>query len=108
MTRLPIPGADPDTWGNILNDFLNAAHNADGTLKASAVSGGSNGQALTKNGGNLQWTAVPVVVLYDTNSSAYPPRPNGVPAGYVTYRGPVAPNDAQRPDAWEDTSGIWP
>lgn len=33
MTRLPTPGGDAGTWGNVLNDFLNTAHNSDGTLK---------------------------------------------------------------------------
>jgi hypothetical protein len=35
MTRLPTPGSDNGTWGNVLNDFLSVEHNADGTLKAS-------------------------------------------------------------------------
>ena len=35
MARLPVPGSDNNTWGNILNDFLGVEHNADGTLKAS-------------------------------------------------------------------------
>jgi hypothetical protein len=39
MPRLPIPGADSGTWGQILNDFLAVAHEADGTLKAGAVPG---------------------------------------------------------------------
>jgi hypothetical protein len=34
VSRLPIPGGDNDHWGNILNDFLSIAHNADGGLKA--------------------------------------------------------------------------
>lgn len=38
MSRLPIPGSDKGTWGNVLNDFLAQSHNADGTLKPSAVS----------------------------------------------------------------------
>ncbi|HSX07456.1 MAG TPA: hypothetical protein VLG11_01030 [Candidatus Saccharimonadales bacterium] len=111
MTRLPQPGGDPGNWGAILNDFLSQAHNSDGTLKASAVSGGSTGQVLTKDPsgtGGLTWTTMPVVLLYDANAGAYPPRPTGVPAGFVTYKGPVAPTDALRPDTWEDTSGIWP
>lgn len=111
MSRLPTPGGDNGTWGAVLNDYLSVSHNTDGTLKASAVSGGSNGQALVKDSssaGGLKWLAVPVVVLYNTTSSSYPARPAGVPAGYVTYKGPVAPTDAQRPDTWEDTSGIWP
>lgn len=33
MTRLPIPGQDNGTWGEILNDFLSQAHNGDGSLK---------------------------------------------------------------------------
>jgi hypothetical protein len=32
--RLPIPGSDGGTWGDILNEFLNVEHNADGTLKS--------------------------------------------------------------------------
>ncbi len=38
MTRLPQPGSDTGTWGSILNDFLNASHNTDGSLKPAAVS----------------------------------------------------------------------
>lgn len=34
MARLPQPGGDTDTWGNVLNDFLSVEHNSDGTLKA--------------------------------------------------------------------------
>lgn len=40
MSRLPIPGADDGTWGDILNDYLDQSHSADGTLKASTVSNG--------------------------------------------------------------------
>ncbi len=35
MSRLPIPGSDNGTWGDVLNDFLGVEHNTDGTLKAS-------------------------------------------------------------------------
>ena len=37
MARLPQPGSDDGTWGNILNDFLGVEHNADGTLKSSGT-----------------------------------------------------------------------
>ena len=33
MTRLPTPGGDDNTWGNILNDFLSVEHATDGSLK---------------------------------------------------------------------------
>ncbi|MDB5185269.1 MAG: hypothetical protein JWN38_1077 [Candidatus Saccharibacteria bacterium] len=41
-TRLPTPGADDGTWGDILNDFLSQAHNLDGSLKALTQSQISN------------------------------------------------------------------
>jgi len=33
MVRLPVPGSDSGTWGEILNEFLEVAHNADGSVK---------------------------------------------------------------------------
>jgi parallel beta-helix repeat protein len=33
MSRLPIPGADVNVWGDVLNDFLRVEHDGDGTLK---------------------------------------------------------------------------
>lgn len=38
MARLPKPGGDNNTWGNVLNDFLEESHNSDGTLKTTALS----------------------------------------------------------------------
>ena len=37
MARLPIPGSDHGSWGDILNDFLLVEHNADGTLQESGT-----------------------------------------------------------------------
>ena len=37
MARLPVPGADDGTWGGVLNEFLAARHNNDGSLKPSAL-----------------------------------------------------------------------
>ena len=37
MTRLPVPGSDEGSWGQILNDFLVAAHNSDGSIKNGVV-----------------------------------------------------------------------
>src|SRR5450759_3092467 len=34
MSRLPIPGSDKGTWGEILNNYLSQSHNSDGSLKA--------------------------------------------------------------------------
>jgi len=35
--RLPNPGSDDGTWGDILNSFLEVGHNSDGTLRTSAM-----------------------------------------------------------------------
>jgi hypothetical protein len=37
MVRLPIPGSDDGTWGDMLNTFLDVSHNNDGGLLPSAV-----------------------------------------------------------------------
>lgn len=37
MARLPIPGADEGSWGQILNDFLSTAHQSDGALKSNII-----------------------------------------------------------------------
>jgi hypothetical protein len=37
MARLPIPGADSNAWGQLLNDFLAVQHNTDGSLKSGVV-----------------------------------------------------------------------
>jgi hypothetical protein len=39
MARLPIPGQDDGTWGDLLNEFLGVEHNPDGTLKSSGSLG---------------------------------------------------------------------
>ncbi len=41
MARLPIPGADNGTWGQILNEFMEVEHNPDGTLKKASLISGS-------------------------------------------------------------------
>lgn len=43
MSRLPTPGGDDGTWGNVLNDFLNQEHNADGTQKTLPIAKGGTG-----------------------------------------------------------------
>ncbi len=37
MARLPVPGSDTGQWGDILNTFLDVAHNSDGSLDPTAV-----------------------------------------------------------------------
>lgn len=35
--RLPTPGGDDGTWGDVLNNFLDVSHNPDGTLSSATV-----------------------------------------------------------------------
>lgn len=68
MARLPIPGADRNQWGEILNDFLRQVHDEDGTLKTNTVSAGAlhasagaAGQVLTLDTsapGGFSWQTV--------------------------------------------------
>lgn len=72
MPRLPQPGSDEGTWGEILNDYLTVAHATDGTLRPgivtpSALAAGSvtssklaasapaSGQVLSYGGTSLEW-----------------------------------------------------
>jgi hypothetical protein len=41
VARLPVTGSDSGTWGDLLNEFLEVAHNGDGTLKGSAAATGA-------------------------------------------------------------------
>lgn len=56
MARLPIPGQDDGTWGDVLNDFLTQAHTTDGALKPDAV-----------DGSNLQNSSVSTSILQDNS-----------------------------------------
>jgi len=65
MSRLPIPGQDDGTWGNILNDFLSQSIDLDGTLKPSAIAAGApaipdastSAKGLVQLAGDLAGTA---------------------------------------------------
>lgn len=77
MARLPRPGADNGTWGNILNDFLAVEHNADGTLKASgSLAAKADDNAVVHTTGNEQvsgtktFTASPVIPTPTLGSQA--------------------------------------
>jgi hypothetical protein len=37
MSRLPTVGADSNSWGEVLNDYLSVSHNTDGTIKEVAL-----------------------------------------------------------------------
>jgi hypothetical protein len=75
MARLPQPGGDTDTWGNVLNDFLSVEHNTDGTLKSTgSLAAKADNTAVVHNSGDETVTGVktfsssPIVPLPTTNT----------------------------------------
>lgn len=76
MARLPQPGGDSGQWGDILNSYLDVAHQTDGSLKngsvtTNAIANGavtpaklssngqpSSGQALTYDGTEFAWSTL--------------------------------------------------
>lgn len=73
MSRLPTPGGDAGQWGSILNDFLDVAHNTDGTLKSGATA--SDPTAVRTSGdqtlaGIKTFSSSPVVPTPTTGTQA--------------------------------------
>ena len=63
--RLPIPGEDKGTWGDVLNTFLMVGHNPDGTLKNDGVVSNSGDETI---GGIKNFTSSPTVPLPTNNT----------------------------------------
>lgn len=107
MARLPTLGGDDGTWGAILNDFLEQAHNSDGSLKAASVVKSKLALAvqdsLDKADAALpaaEKTAIKAVVQH--GAVAGTARPSGF--GSVEWIGSVEPTNAVDGDTWVDTS----
>lgn len=59
MIRLPIPGKDNGTWGEILNSYLAVEHNADGTLKKSdLINAKADDTSVVHKSGDEQITGI--------------------------------------------------
>lgn len=102
MARLPIPGGDESTWGQVLNDFLNVSHAGDGTLKSSAVTdaGAASDAAVVHTTG-----AETIAGTKTFSASPVVPTPAlGGQAANKTYVDSVA--GAGAPDATSTTKGI--
>lgn len=96
MARLPIPGADDNQWGGILNDYLLTSHNADGSIKSTAAATSVNSQT-----GAVTLTAADV--------SAIPTSQKGAASGVATLDGSTKVPAAQIPDldAAKITTGVF-
>lgn len=88
MARLPVPGSDENTWGDVLNDFLLASHNANGTLKNVV----SSSQFTSHTTATDPHAAASYAVM--------------IGGGRKIYVQDTEPTDMQEGDIWIDTSGI--
>jgi hypothetical protein len=80
MPRLPQPGADAGQWGTILNEFLEVAHNFDGSVRAGIIAESNLSEAVKDKlnavsaGGatnlSTSTTSTTVTVASDTGNDA--------------------------------------
>ncbi|HEV2412203.1 MAG TPA: glycosyl hydrolase family 28-related protein [Candidatus Saccharimonadales bacterium] len=56
MARLPVPGGDVGSWGDILNGYLEVSLNGDGTIQSSALQQAGAVLTSTSLGGDLSGT----------------------------------------------------
>ncbi len=117
MPRLPVPGQDAGTWGDILNEFLEVSHNSDGSLRNINldlisnvnVSGVEDGFVLAYDEATSTWVSADAVADIKGMVSAFifhGADPNvGRPEGFatVTWVGSVEPVNADENDFWENT-----
>jgi hypothetical protein len=83
IQRLPIPGQDDGAWGDILNGYLEVAHNDDGTLIPAAVTAAGAGTYSKPSSG------IPSTDL-DSNTQIIL---NGVSGKYVKPSSGIPAND---------------
>jgi hypothetical protein len=102
MARQPVPGGDDGTWGGILNDYLDQAHNPDGTLKNSAITaaGGAADNAVVHTTGTESVAGVKTF----TSSPVVPTPTVSIQAANKSYVDATA--SAGAPDASAGTKGL--
>lgn len=107
MARLPTLGGDDGAWGAILNDFLEQAHNSDGSIKAGSITKAQLVVAV-QNSLDKADAALPatdktsIKAVVNHGAVAGTARPTGF--GSVEWIGSVEPTNAVDGDTWIDTS----
>ena len=110
MPRLPISGSDSGAWGDLLNEFLIQAHNADGSLKPIAQSGVTGlTAALSDKVSAAQLAAAPYMRYVGSSSTPITnpatARPSGAGPVYWLCGVGVTPANAQTGDIiWNASS----
>lgn len=110
MARLPNPGEDAGSWGNVLNDFLLQTHTTDGTLRDNSVtaaalapgvvrassflntSDATNGQMLTLDStapGGYRWTTASIAPQDTTPAAVFDARSGGMVGDGTTDDAPA-------------------
>jgi len=92
--RLPQPGSDDGTWGNILNDFLSQAHNSDGSLKDSTV---GTSKLADNSVTNIKLDAATQATLSSVQGKYMKPS-GGIPVGDLSAVGSASPSTFLRGD----------
>ncbi len=72
MARLPIPGSDNGSWGDILNNYLLQAHESDGTLKEGSITEASLSNTVkNKFNAPIQFSAATALLGVTPTDRAY-------------------------------------
>lgn len=108
MPRLPIPGSDEGSWGQILNDYLSQAHKSDGSLKDNVITANNLDQDLQDKVTAIagQQGATGPVGPVGPSGAAGPTGATGAtgpqgPAGPTGATGPAGPSGATTIDGLE-------
>ena len=108
MPRLPIPGSDEGSWGQILNDYLSQAHKSDGLLKDNVITANNLDQDLQDKVTAIagQQGATGPVGPVGPSGAAGPTGATGAtgpqgPAGPTGATGPAGPSGATTIDGIE-------
>jgi hypothetical protein len=112
VSRLPVPGGDDGTWGDVLNDYLKQSHNGDGSLKPPAVKAAG---AYAKPGTGIPATDLdgPTQTKLAAATTAEQTGAKGQPSGYAPLdtSGKVPPANLPTlkttvPDATTTSKGV--
>jgi hypothetical protein len=104
MPRLPTPGSDNGTWGEVLNEFLGVEHNSDGSLKASgSLAGKTDMSILTAKGDMYVATAASTPARLAAGTNGYVLTADSTAASGIAW---IAPATFVTPTADQATTSV--
>lgn len=103
MARLPQPGGDANDWGDLLNEYLSVAHEADGELKsgisADKIVGGTTNEVFTSTEKDKLAGLATVATTGSYDDLTDKPTIPVVSSALLIIA-------ADAPDAWQDMAGL--